>query len=349
VIPAVPDDLPDLGVCLAVPPLRLSEHRRLAAAAEEAGSAVLGVGEARHDSLAVAAMLICATNRVPVMTAVTTWARSPVSAAVGALTLAEMCQGRFTLGLGTMPAAWNRDFHGIDPTRPLARLREYVAVLRAASLAWAGSPAHFSGEFFSVDGYGTDRADSPGYEVPVHLAATRPAMARLAAEIGDGVIVNVVHTRRWLRERILPALAEGDALSGRRAHRTVMLRVCVHDGSVAGRSEAMSEAAASLNRYRQVPYFREIAAAEGLDPDRLDHADIVTRFVAVGTVDEIRKRLATYRGGFDAVLLTPASGLTLQRESRTYEAILTMVGRRARALRGDGPHASRQPVEPGRP
>lgn len=345
----MPDDLPDLGVCLAVPPLRLPEHRRLAAAAEQAGSAMLGVGEARHDSLAAAAMLVCATNRVPVMTAVTTWARSPVSAAVGALTLAEMSQGRFTLGLGTMPAAWNRDFHGIDPTRPLARLREYVAVVRAAARAWAGSPAHFSGEFFRVDGYGTHRADPPAYEVPIHLAATRPAMARLAAQIGDGVIVNVVHTPRWLRERVLAGLAEGDALSGRRAHRTVMLRVAVHDGSLAGRAQAMSDAGASLIRYRQVPYFREIAAAEGLDPDRLDHEDIVTRFVAVGTVDEILNRLATYRGDVDAVLLTPASGLTPQRETSTYEAILTMVAQRARGLRGDGPPASRRHVEPGHP
>jgi alkanesulfonate monooxygenase SsuD/methylene tetrahydromethanopterin reductase-like flavin-dependent oxidoreductase (luciferase family) len=345
----VPADLPDLGVCLAVPPLGLPEHRGLAAAAEEAGAAMLGVGEARYDSLAAAAMLVCATDRVPVLTAVTTWTRSPVSAAAGALTLAEMSQGRFTLGLGTMPAAWNRDFHGIDATRPLARVREYVAVLRAAAQAWAGSPAQFSGEFFRVHGYGYDRTDQPAYEVPVHLAATRPAMARLAAEIGDGVVVNVVHTKRWLRERVLPGLAEGDALSGRRAHRTIMLRVAVHDGSTAGRAEAMSEAGASLLRYRQVPYFREIAAAEGLDPDRLDHEDLVTRFVAVGTIDEILGRLATYRGDFDAVLLTPPSNLTPERETRTYQAILTMVAQPARDLRGGGPPASPRAVAPGRP
>ncbi len=325
----MPDNLPALGLCLAVPPMPLPEHGRLAAAAERAGATAVAAGEARYDSLAAAALLVTATRRIPVMTAITTWARSPVSTAVGALTLAEMSGGRFTLGLGTMPAAWNRDFHGLDPSRPLARLREYVAVVRAACQAWAGAPAEVSGEFFSVAGYGTDLAEPPAYPVLVHLAATRPAMARLAAEIGDGVIVNVVHTRRWLREMLLPALSEGDASAGRRAYRTVMLRVAVHDGSGPGRAEAMSEAGASLVRYRQVPYFREVAAAEGLDPDRLDHESLVTRFVAVGTVEEILARLASYRDSCDLVLLAPASGLALDRQARTYQALLRLVARPA--------------------
>jgi alkanesulfonate monooxygenase SsuD/methylene tetrahydromethanopterin reductase-like flavin-dependent oxidoreductase (luciferase family) len=341
--------MPELGVCLAVPPLSFAEHRRLAAAAEDAGAARLAVGEARYDSMATAALLIGATIRIPIMTAVTTWARSPVSTAVGALTLAEMSGGRFTLGLGTMPAAWNRDFHGIDATRPLARLREYVAVVRAAARAWVGAPATVSGEFFHVSGYGSDRAEPPGYEISVHLAATRPALARQAAEIGDGVVLNVVHTPRWLRETLVPALAEGDALSGRRAHRTLMLRVAVHDGTTRGRQEAMAEAIASLHRYRSVPYFREIAAAEGLDPDRFDDEELVTGFVAVGTVEEIRGRLVGYRDDVDTILLTPASGLTPERELQTYEAILTMVAQLGQGPRDGEPPATRRRVEPGRP
>ncbi len=341
--------IPELGICLAVPPLPWAEHRRLAAAAEDAGAAMVAVGEARYDSLAAAALLVGATTRVPFMTAVTTWARSPVSTAVGALTLAEMSGGRFTLGLGTMPAAWNRDFHGIDPTRPLARLREYVAVVRSAARAWAGAPANVEGEFFRVSHYGTDRAEPPAHEIPVHLAATRPALARVAAEVGDGVIVNVVHTQRWLRETLVPALATGDALAGRRAHRTLMLRIAVHDGTTRGRHESLTEASASLHRYRSVPYFREIAIAEGLDPDRLDDEELVNRFVAVGTVEDLRGRLAGYGDEVDAILLTPASGLTPEREAQTYEAILTMVAPPGQGPRDGAPPANRRRVEPGRP
>jgi alkanesulfonate monooxygenase SsuD/methylene tetrahydromethanopterin reductase-like flavin-dependent oxidoreductase (luciferase family) len=295
---------------------------RLAAAAERAGAGAISAGEARYDSFAMAAWLIAATGTVPVMTAVTTWVRSPAATAAGALTLAELSRGRFTLGLGTMPPAWNRDFHGIDPARPLARLREYVTAVRAAATAWAGAPAEFAGEFFSLTGYGADRTEPPAYPVPVHLAATRPAMARLAAEIGDGVILNVVHTPMWLRERLLPALAEGDAAAGRRVRRTVLLRVAVHDGTAAGRAAAFAEAGASLAMYRRVPYFREIAAAERLDPDRLDDERLVNRFVAVGTVDAIFDRLAGYRDGCDLVLLVPPHGLSPDRLAGAYRGLL---------------------------
>jgi hypothetical protein len=159
----------------------------------------------------------------------------------------------------------------------------------------------------------------------------------------------MLSTRRWLKEALVPALAEGDAVSGRRAHRTLMLRVAVHDGTTRGRQEAMAEASASLRRYRSVPYFREIAAAEGLDPDRLDDEELVTGFVAVGTVEEIRGRLAGYGDGVDTILLTPASGLTPARELHTYEAILTMVAQPGRGPRDGEPPASRRRVEPGRP
>lgn len=142
--------LPQLGLCLAVPPLPLQEQPDLAQRAERAGAAVLAVGEARYDSFATATIVAGATSTVPVLTAVTTWVRSPVATAVAALTVAEASGGRFTLGLGTMPPSWNRDYHGINPSRPLARMREYVAALRAALSAWADDlPTSLDGSFRS--------------------------------------------------------------------------------------------------------------------------------------------------------------------------------------------------------
>jgi alkanesulfonate monooxygenase SsuD/methylene tetrahydromethanopterin reductase-like flavin-dependent oxidoreductase (luciferase family) len=328
-----------LGLCLAVPPLSLVEHAALAARADGAGVHTLAVGEARYDSLAAAAVVATATQRAGVMTAVTTWTRTPATAAAGALTLAELSGGRFTLGLGTMPPAWNRDFHGIDPSRPLARIGEYVVALRAALAAWAGAPAHVDGEFFRLRGYGADRPHPPAHHVPVHLAATRPAMARLAAEIGDGVVVNVVHTEQWVRGVLLPAVEEGERSAGRRAVRSVMLRVVLHDGDEVG---AWRVAAQSLRRYRAVPYFRQVAEREGLDPDT-DDPDLVGRFVAAGTLEDLRRRLATYDDWADVVLLTPASGLDARQELATYEQLLTLA-ERVPAPRGDGRPAN--PADP---
>ncbi len=286
---------------------------------------MLAAGEARYDSVAVTASLAAATSTVPLMTSVATWSRSPVSAAVAALTLAEISQGRFTLGLGTMPPGWNRDFHGIDPSRPLARLRDYVAVLRAAGQAWAGQVADYEGEFFTVKGYGSERAEPPQHTVPIHLAATRPAMARLAAEIGDGVIINVVHTTAWLRDSLVPALEEGATRAGRSVPRSVMVRVVLHDGSRRGRAAAMAGASSALARYRPVPYFRDIALAEGLDPDRLDDEGLVKRFVVVGTPEEVALRLMDYAGLVDLVLLTPAAHLPPEELRWTYESLTALI------------------------
>lgn len=316
----------DLGLCLGIPPIPLPDYAAVAAAAETAGVAVLAAGEARYDSMAVAASLAAATSAVPLMTSVATWSRSPVSAAVAAMTLAEISQNRFTLGLGTMPPAWNRDFHGIDPRRPLARLREYLAVVRAAGAAWAGQVADYEGEFFTVRGYGAERAEPPQHAVPIHLAATRPAMARLAAEIGDGVIINVVHTVDWVRSTLVPAMDEGEMRSGRTTPRAVMVRVVLHDGSRRGRESALATAGSALARYRPVPYFREIATAEGLDPDRLDDERLITRFVTLGTVEEVAHRLQDYVGLCDLVLLTPAASLPMDQLQCTYRALTTLVG-----------------------
>jgi len=319
---------PALGLCLAVPPLELAAHRRLAVRGEHAGAAVLAVGEARHDSFATAAMVACSTSTTPVLTAVTTWVRSPVATARAARTLAELSGGRFTLGLGTMPPAWNRERHGIEVKRPLARLSEYVAVVRAAAAAWAGAPVRFEGEFFTVTGYGDEIASPPGHPVPVYLGVTRPATARLAAEIADGAVVNIVHTGQWLRDRLVPATGG--------IPRVVMLRVVVHDGSPAGRAGALREAREALTPYRPIPYFREIAHAEGLDPDELDDERLLSRFTAIGTLDEVRARVAEYAGLADVVLLAPPATLAPSRSAFCYDALLTLLPRPAPGPRGDG-------------
>jgi alkanesulfonate monooxygenase SsuD/methylene tetrahydromethanopterin reductase-like flavin-dependent oxidoreductase (luciferase family) len=51
--------------------------------------------------------------------------------------------------------------------------------------------------------------------VPIHLAALGPAMSRLAGEVADGVFAHPVCTARYLREVLLPAVAEGARRAGR--------------------------------------------------------------------------------------------------------------------------------------
>jgi probable F420-dependent oxidoreductase len=100
---------------------------------------------------------------------------------------------------------------------------------------------------------------------PVHLAAVGPAMTRLVGEVADGLFVHGFTTARYLRERTLPALAEGLSAAGRsRDEVTVSLPGLV----VTGRTEeAMREAAlavkATIAFYGSTPAYRPVLELHG--------------------------------------------------------------------------------------
>ena len=97
----------DVGVSLSLAGLPIREAMRLAGAAERAGMAAISVGEFTHDTFAVATAMALATSTVEIMSGVATWVRPPVSCAAGATTVDEVANGRYTLGIGTMPPARN--------------------------------------------------------------------------------------------------------------------------------------------------------------------------------------------------------------------------------------------------
>lgn len=300
---------------LAVAGLPLRRSLDLAARAEAAGCDTVAAGEATYDSLAACALLARATTRARVMTTVTTWARPPITAALGAITVAELAEGRFTLGLGTMPAAWNRDHYGIDPGRPVARLREYVVCLRGALSATPDQPFSFAGEFFQVREY--SRALPAPCEVAIHLAATRPGMARLASEVAEGVLYNVIHTRAWLRDVLEPATAA--AARRRRIERGVMVRVVPH--APGSRERALEQARIAVAPYVGVPYMADVLGHHGW-PAEAATGPGLEELVLLGTVRELVDRLAAYRELVDWVLLAPPRMLPEADMAAWYETVL---------------------------
>lgn len=316
--------LPGVGLAVGLQGIALSEHIELVRAAERAGFLTMGVGELSHDAFAATAAIATGTSTARIVTAVATWVRPPVLTALAALTVEELAPGRFVLGLGTMPPSYNTGYYGIDPSRPLTRLREYLEVVRGAMRCTATSPLTFSGEFFTVRDYRSTRESAPE-PPPIHLGATRPAMAEFAGRHADGVLVNVVHTLPWLRDRMIPAVRRGAAHGDRTVEVGVMLRAVVHDGSARGRADAMELARTSLRRYRTIPYFRQIAAASAHDPDRPDDA-LIDDFVAVGDAEGVRERCASYRGLVDWIEITPVGGVPADSLRDQYARLLAVFG-----------------------
>jgi probable F420-dependent oxidoreductase len=164
----------------------LAEHVEIAREAERLGYTDAWSFEVDHvDCFAPLAVVGVATTMRVGTAIANVYTRGPATLASSAAGLAEIAPGRFCLGIGAgsqpIVEAWN----GLRFHRPATRVREMTAVLRTAL---AGERVTFKGETLSVDGFRLTRP-VPG-PVPIHIAALRPGMLRVAGEVGDGAIIN---------------------------------------------------------------------------------------------------------------------------------------------------------------
>lgn len=207
------------------------------------------------DALTLAALLGQATSRVRIGIAVVpAYTRTPAALACTAATIAQVAAGRFVLGIGSSSHTMIEGWHGLALDRPLTRLRETTQLLRQI---FAGEKTAFDGKTLRSQGY--RQPATPGGQ-PVYLAALRPQMLELAAEVGDGVILNL------FPRRALPRIREHIAAGARRAGKApddveVVCRhqVLVTDDAGAGR-EAFRRAFAP---YYATPVYNQYLAWAG--------------------------------------------------------------------------------------
>ena len=119
-------------------------------------------------------------------------ARTPATAAMAAITLDHLSNGRFILGLGASGPQVVEGWYGEPYPRPLARTREYVDIVR--KIVARDEPVEYHGEFYDMPlegGAGLGKALKSTVhplrnEIPIYLAAEGPKNVALAAEICDG-------------------------------------------------------------------------------------------------------------------------------------------------------------------
>ena len=111
--------------------------------------------------------------------------RGPGLLAMSIAALAEVADGRFTMGLGASSAPVVQRWNGIAYEKPYARTRD---VLRFVKRALDGEKIDHVYETFEVHGFKLSR---PVIErPPILLGALRPGMLRLAGQEADGAILN---------------------------------------------------------------------------------------------------------------------------------------------------------------
>ncbi|MFC0434827.1 LLM class flavin-dependent oxidoreductase [Kutzneria buriramensis] len=258
--------------------------------------------------------------------------RSPVAIAQAALTLAQLSDNRFALGLGASGPQVIEGLHGVPFDRPLSRMRETVRIVREA---FAGEKISFAGKHFTIprpgDGIRPMRLSMPpNPDIPIYLATLSPKMLELTGEIADG----------WLGTSFVPEGAQAyfthlDAGLAKAGRTRQDLDVC--QGAevsfapdedalrqmVAGRKKELAFSlggmgSASTNFYNDA-YSRqgwaEVAAEvrerwQAGDRDgatALVTDDMVLATTLIGTEPMVRERLRVWRdAGVDMVRMYPA-------------------------------------------
>jgi F420-dependent oxidoreductase-like protein len=164
----------------------------LAKLAEDVGLDSVWVSETWGSDATVLATWIAAhTSRIAIGTGILQMpARTPAAAAMAAATIDHLSGGRLRLGLGVSGPRVVEGWYGVPYGSPLARTREYVAIVRAA-LARA-EPLSFEGDVYTLpvpggEGHALKMNVLPlRIDVPIYLAAMGPKNVALAAEIADG-------------------------------------------------------------------------------------------------------------------------------------------------------------------
>jgi len=221
--------------------------------AEALGYSTVWAAEAgTNDAFGLLAACASATSTIGLATGVLPiYTRTPSLMAQSAATLQDWSGGRFALGLGVSSPVIVSKWNGVPFDRPLARMREYVAIVREL-LTW--EKVSHSSDLYTVDGYRLLlRVPSP--PPPVLLGALNPAMLRLAGEVSDGALLN------WIAAPAVPAaLAEVAAGAGGEPRRNaVFVRVCVTSDVAAARAWARRE----VMGYVIVPAYRRAFATQG--------------------------------------------------------------------------------------
>jgi len=194
------------------------------------------------------------TSRIELGTfVVPTYPRHPVAMAQQALTAAAAAGGRFTLGIGLSHRIVIEGMFGLDYSKPVRHMREYLSVLIPLL---EGKQVQFRGEEYRVQAQIT----VPGVSRPsVVVAALGPQMLKLAGRLADGT-ATWMGGASYLRNTAIPAIRAAAAEAGRPAPRVVSgFPVAVTDYP----DRARESAARIFAVYGQLPSYRAVLDVEG--------------------------------------------------------------------------------------
>ena len=301
-----------------------------------------------HDAVTPLAYLAGKTERLRLGTGIMqVGTRTPALAAMTAMTLTSLSEGRFILGLGTSGPQVVEGWHGIPFAHPVERTREYIEVVRRAV---SGEPLEYEGRFYHLplpggEGKALRPAGAATPDVPIWVASIGPRNLELTGELADG----------WLGTTFVPEESEiffkhlrAGAERAGRSLADLELQV----GAQVWFTDDVDEALQSLRtgvafslgamgsrrfNFYNAAYRRQGYADTALEVQRLwlegrrDEArervplELAEKVNLVGTDEMVKERLRVYRDiGIDQLYVTP-HGNTQDERLETLGRVVQLV------------------------
>jgi 5,10-methylenetetrahydromethanopterin reductase len=309
--------------------MHVREMVRFARVAEAHGFDSVWIAESRlaRDAVVPVTAIATDTSRIKVGAGViNTWTRNAALIAQTWATLDELSAGRVMLGLGAWWDPLARKV-GIERTKPLQCMREYVQVIRRLFRA---EEVTFQGEFVKMDGVKLDTLHGTGEgprNVPIYVGGTGFQMLELAGEIADGVLLNYLVSPKY-NEKAWESIREGAKKAGRNPDDidSPQLIACSMDPD-ADKAVKLAKSHVTMTLGQQPHIMRASGVSEDLiasvqkemggwpaRPGGIERAanlvpdEIVRMLTASGTPDDCRAKIKEYMAaGCKSPLLLPLS------------------------------------------
>ncbi|MEM7435451.1 MAG: LLM class F420-dependent oxidoreductase [Myxococcota bacterium] len=242
--------------------------------------------------------------------------RTPMAHAMAAMTLSQMTEGNFVLGLGLSSPTIVHDWGGQPYDKPLTRMREHIEVLREML---RGAKTTYDGKTLRTKSF---RLGGPIIgEVPIYLGALNKGMLRLTGALCDGICLNMVPESAL--PQVLGEVRAGAEEAGRdpgelevvaRLH-TVVADPAIGRGIVRNVFGAYAATPGYNKCFEWIGFAdeaRQIREAFA-NKDRAGVAAGVTdalcdAMAIVGDKDTVRRRVRAYaEGGVDVCIINPIS------------------------------------------
>jgi len=189
--------------------------------AERLGYEAVWSGEAYGtDAVSPVAWVLAQTKKIKAGTGIMQMpARTPACAAMTAMTLQALSGNRFLCGIGPSGPQVVEGWHGVAFGKPLARTREYIAIIR--QILERKAPLEWQGEHYQIPytGSGATGLGKPLRSIvhgdpslKIYTAAFAPAGLRTAGEVADGALLFFMVPEK--AEAITTPVLEGIAKAG---------------------------------------------------------------------------------------------------------------------------------------